>query len=434
MKKGLLAFIVPLLAIGLAGIAGLISVLGMSKLFAGQALIVMVTMAIIESGKVVGASVLHNKWKNTEYKIIKWPLLLMVIIAMTITSLGVYGFFTDAYQKTAGQFSIDKKEIELIENKKIVLEKNIETINGKISFKNKQSQNLIDLRTQQETRLDSLISNNHWVNVRRTQEQINEANNDLKVIQADIDTMYVNVGVLQDSIGKLDIQILEMEGNSEASAELGPLIYISEVFNSDMDTVVNYVMLIIMIVFDPFAMVLIVVTNKMWKKEETQKEVKTFIPTTSVSPTKKSEPLKEGLTKSNKKNPDNMPNHRNAPPPPPLKKEEPIFNREEGYDPTLVEEDNPIEDIVTKPKKSPLTEGDTITNNKNTDNPRPKLKPEYIRSPQKPKVDPEKVIKTEPRMVNERHGETKGEELDRTWRNILRERKKKRGNNGISRI
>ena len=115
MKKGLLAYLVPLLAIGLAGIAGLISVLGMSKLFAGQALIVMVVMGIIESGKVVGASVLHNMWKEVSYKMIRWPLLIMVVIAMGITSLGVYGFFTDAYQKTAGQLSIDQKEVELIE-------------------------------------------------------------------------------------------------------------------------------------------------------------------------------------------------------------------------------------------------------------------------------------------------------------------------------
>lgn len=418
MKKGLLAFLVPLLAIGLAGIAGLISVLGMSKLFAGQALIVMVVMGIIESGKVVGASVLHNKWKDVNYKMIRWPLLIMVVIAMGITSLGVYGFFTDAYQKTAGQLSIDQKEIELIENKKAIYQQNIETINGQIDFKNDQAQKLIDLRTQQESRLDSLITNNHWVNVKRTQEQIAEANTDLKVVQADVDTMYMEVSALQDSIGKLDIKILEMESSSEAGAELGPLIYIAEVFNSDMDTVVNYVMLIIMIVFDPFAMVLIVITNMMWKRKEGEKEDRPT-PTKLVQPlTEISTPLKEGKTKGNMKDRGDI-SGRQAPP----IKPEPIDN---SHDPTLVEEENPEDEII------PMSKYEQKFG--------PKYKEVYdevmeeVREEEKPKVGPDKVIETEPKMIREDFKETKGEELDRTWRNILKERKRRKNNNGISRV
>jgi lysylphosphatidylglycerol synthetase-like protein (DUF2156 family) len=128
MKRGLLAYLTPMIAIGLAGIAGLISILGMSKLFAGQATIVMIVMGLIEAGKVIGASVLHNNWKDAGYRVIRWPLLLMVTIAMIVTSWGVYGFFTDAYQKTANQLSITGQKKELIEKDKISINQAKENI------------------------------------------------------------------------------------------------------------------------------------------------------------------------------------------------------------------------------------------------------------------------------------------------------------------
>jgi hypothetical protein len=489
MRKGLLAYLTPLLAIGLAGIAGFISILGMSKLFAGQAEIVMVVMGIIESGKVVGASILHNHWKDKGYKVIKWILLLMVSISMIITSWGVYGFFTDAYQQTAGQLGIDKKEVQLIENKKEIFNKNIETTNSQIEFKNNQAQKLIDLRTQQEVRLDSLLANNHWTNAKVTQNQIEDANNDLKVIQSDIDTMWMEINGFQDSIGRLDIQILEMESNSEASAELGPLIYIAKVFDTDMDTVVNYVMLFIMFVFDPFAMILIIVTNKMWKRRRRGDQGNDQ--DDDQAPTKpKSGPLVEGKTKSNVKR-GNLPGHRNAPPPPPIHGPDSEYNQimaeqwkkhklktmvepvEEKEDPSLIEEDT-LEDVFLTPKKieeiiedkKPLGKYDLKFGPEYTkmmremdeemkveENPLDKFIlgkkgevviitkeiDESLVPNEKIKVDPDKVIETEPRMISEDFSDkpvekTKGDEVTETWQNILRERKKKRGNNGISRL
>jgi len=455
MRKGLLAYLVPLLAIALAGIAGLISVLGMSKLFAGQALIVMVVMGIIESGKVVGASVLHNKWKEKSYKMIKWPLLIMVIIAMAITSLGVYGFFTDAYQKTAGQLSIDQKEIQLIENKKEVFQQTIETTNGQIEFKNNQAQTLIDLRTQQEVRLDSLLANNHWTNVKRTQEQIADANSDLERIQADVDTMYMEVSALQDSIGKLDIQILELQSSSEAGAELGPLMYIAEVFGTTMDTVINYIMLTIMIVFDPFAMVLIIVTNKMWKRR--RRDDQDDDQATTTKPPTRSGPLKEGSTKSNVK-PDTG-QGRQAPPPPPTYGPDSEYNQimgklweehhkkeklktmvepvEEKEDPSLIEEDS-LEDVFVVPTKEVEQEEPKIEE-QSLGKYDLKFGPEYTKMMKEMDEEIQEQIKEEekkePKVEEEPVEKTKGEEVTETWRNILQQRKRKRmGNNGITRL
>jgi len=268
MEKNLLSYLTPITAVGLATIAAIISIIGMSKLFSGQETIVMVVMGFIEFGKIISTSILHNNWVNKQYNKIRWFLLTMVLITMLITSLGVYGFFTDAYQKTSNKLSINNSEIVLVENKKKLIGNRIDNIKSQIEFKEKQSNKLLSLRDQQESRLDSLIKNRNFTTAKRTQELINSSNDDLKSYQNEIQSSLVIINNLNDSLSRLDIEILEKTSNNEASSKLGPLMYISSLVNKDMDLVVNYLMLLIMIVFDPLAILLILVTNKMWSKNE----------------------------------------------------------------------------------------------------------------------------------------------------------------------
>jgi len=402
MKKGVLAYLTPILALGLSGIAAVISVLGMSKLFAGQALIVMIVMGFIEAGKVIGVSILHSKWKIKSYKTVKWPLLLMVIIAMAITSLGIYGFFTDAYQKTANQLTVNESEIGLIENKKENFYRSIENKEEQIEIKNKQAEKLIDLRTQQEIRLDSLYNKNFYNSARETEKIIKEANLDLRRVQSDVDSMYMEITSLNDSIAKLDIEILNLRNNNEASAELGPLIYIAKVFKKDMDYVINFVMLFIMIVFDPLAIVLVIITNKMWERREIKGGIKTFKPikplpskltTEGITPDNKSEPLVEGKTKGNIKK--STPRSRQAPPPPPVK------NKIDKWEP--IEEDT-LDDIKSSP-----------------------IKPKKV----EPKQEKTKIGEPNENIVVEK---TKGEEINRDLQKILKKKKIRKNTNGIQRL
>jgi hypothetical protein len=266
MKKDLLSYLTPLTAIGLAGIAAIISIIGMSKLFSGQETIVMVVMSFIELGKIISTSILHNNWVNEQYNKIRWFLLTMVFVTMLITSLGVYGFFTDAYQKTSSKLSVTNSEIILVENKKKLINNRIENIANQVGFKEKQSVKLLELRNQQESRLDSLIKNKNFTTAKRTQDLINSTNEDLKTYQLEIEQYLTRINNLNDSISKLDVEILEKNSNNEASSKLGPLMYISALVKKDMVVVVNYLMLLIMFVFDPLAIILILITNKMWSK------------------------------------------------------------------------------------------------------------------------------------------------------------------------
>jgi hypothetical protein len=373
MKKGLLAYLTPLFGLGLASIAAVISVLGMSKLFAGHATIVMVVMAIIEGGKVLGTSLLHYSWKKTGYGIIRWILLTMVISAMVITSWGIYGFFTDAYQKTAGELSIQETEVQLIENKKSVINQSVENLENQIEFKNKQSAKLLEVRTQQEERLETYSKQEGWAaysNSKRTQKQIDEANDNLMKIQDEINNMYSEINNLNDSIGKLDISILDKKASSSASAELGPLIYIARVFNTDMDSIINYVMLLMMYVFDPFAIILIIYTNRMWgvnKEEKIETPIKKLekevIPIEIVEEPKKE---REILIKPESKTWEKVKELRKKGKLP-TPTEEDIENEptalansryrlEDDIDYSLIEEDNPEDNFRLPTKEEPKVE------------------------------------------------------------------------------
>ena len=82
-----------------AGSAAYYSVYGLSSLFAGARFEVIIMAGALEVAKLVTASYLHNNWKKAGW--MKWYLSLAVVVLMVITSLGIYGFLTSAYQTTA---------------------------------------------------------------------------------------------------------------------------------------------------------------------------------------------------------------------------------------------------------------------------------------------------------------------------------------------
>lgn len=420
MKRGLLPYLTPMIALGLASIAALISILGMSKLFAGQATIVMVVMGFIEAGKVIGTSILHKHWKNSDYKIIKWLLLIMVIVTMLITSWGIYGFFTDAYQRTANKLTINESEIGLIDNKKLIFKKNIENIESQIQFKNEQSTKLNNLRSQQEIRLDSLLSKNHFTSAKLTQKQIDEANSDLKKIQDEINVMYGDINNLNDSIGRLDIDILGMQSNNDASSELGPLIYISRIFNTTMDNVINFVMLFIMMVFDPLAIIMVVITGKMWDTKIKEEDV--IVVNETPKPTIMVDDVDHGLV--DEFNPeDEIITHRDnfgTTRKPNFDVTQSVWDkvrelRSEGKLPTPTQED--IDNEPTALANS----GDIGEYDVSVDADwEPNMEVKTVKA---------KLIK--PDNVGET---TKSDEITQTWQNILKNRRKNRGGNNITRL
>ena len=91
MNKTFLKFLVGAVALSLAGCAAFFSIVGLSKLFAGAAMAVIVMASTLEASKLVIASFLYQFWK-TASKALRSYLLIAISIIAIITSIGIYGF------------------------------------------------------------------------------------------------------------------------------------------------------------------------------------------------------------------------------------------------------------------------------------------------------------------------------------------------------
>lgn len=247
-----------MMALAVAGCAAYFSVWGLSQLFAGASFAVIIMASVLEIGKLVVTTALHTYWDKFA-KPLRIYLTISVVILMLITSAGIYGFLSNAYQKTANKLEIHEGELGVLDSKKNIFQKNIDDNQKIIDSKNKRLDQLSGLRTSQESRIDGSKSNRDRNSVR---SDIASANTEIQKLSSEIDILNSKNGMLSDSIGKYNVKVLEMKSVSDVAGEVGPLKYISELTGIPMAKVVNYLILLLIFVFDPLAISLVLATNK----------------------------------------------------------------------------------------------------------------------------------------------------------------------------
>ena len=248
--------LVSLMALSIAGAAAYFSVFGLSQLFAGASLAVIIMASILEIGKVITTSLLQRYW-DVLNKGLRVYLILCVFILMLITSGGIYGFLSNAYQKTANKLELHEGELSVLESKKSSFE------DAKNQKSNRREQ-LINLREKQEVRIDSAKTNKAKIRVEKT---IEDANNEITKLDKDID-------VLTDSINTYNTIALNLKSGSAVAAEVGPLKYLSELTGQPMGNIVNWFILLLIFVFDPLAVMLIIAANKLMLLENKDNVIK----------------------------------------------------------------------------------------------------------------------------------------------------------------
>ena len=235
------------------------SVFGLSSLFAGAKTEVIIMASALEFSKLIVASYLHNNW-NKINTLLKTYLTMGVLILMLITSAGIYGFLTSAYQKTADQLGILDKQTEVVELKKNRFQESLESyqlekeqLNESISELSKGLSNNVIQYKDKET--GEIITTTSSSTRRALESQLNDS-------KEQRNSMSIKIEALTDSITKLDLQILDMESNNEVAAEIGPLRYLSKITGKSMDVIVNWFTLLIVFVFDPLAVAMVIAINK----------------------------------------------------------------------------------------------------------------------------------------------------------------------------
>ena len=230
---------VGLSALLVAGSAAFFSVFGLSNLFAGAKLSVVVMAGSLEFGKLVAASFLYRFWDNIN-RLLKIYLVTGVIILVGITSAGIFGYLSNAYQGATINFEKQSTELLALEDRLDVLE-----------------EDRVFLKQELEDQVESLPAN--FITAKRNLRE--QYNPQIQVISNDILEV-------KGRISDLEIELIE------TGVDVGPAIYLAKAFETDVDNVVKFFIFILIFVFDPLAVSLVLAFNHAIEYESRVKETK----------------------------------------------------------------------------------------------------------------------------------------------------------------
>ena len=225
-QSRLFPYMVGIAALFIAGSAAFFSVFGLSKLFAGAVIPVIIMAGSLEIGKLVSASFLYRYWT----KIAGWLKIYMTVGVVTlvfITSAGIFGFLSNAYQGATIEFEKQSATLFYQEDRLEQLEED------KVYLKDELEQSIATLPVNYPTAKRKL-RDEYNPKVFALNEQI--------------------LGIKQE-IGDLKVALVE------TGVDVGPAIYLARAFNTDIDTVVKFFIFILIFVFDPMAVSLVIAYN-----------------------------------------------------------------------------------------------------------------------------------------------------------------------------
>jgi Skp family chaperone for outer membrane proteins len=274
-KRSSLIALTSITATVVALSAAFFSVTGISKLFAGAFLSVLVMASALELGKLVSISFLYQYWKDIP-KLLRNYLTVAAVVLMLITSVGIYGFLTAAYQTTADKLGIMDQQAEVINLKKARFQ---DELNLSLQERDRLSNNIQELsrglannqQQYRDARTGQILTTTSSANRNALQQQLNQSSQERT-------RLATKVEALTDSISALDMQVLELNANNDLAAEVGPLRFVSNLTGWSMDKVVNIFALMIVFVFDPLAVSLVIAVNFLIRHKEEEP------PTTESNP------------------------------------------------------------------------------------------------------------------------------------------------------
>ena len=213
-------------ALLVAGSAAFFSVFGLSKLFSGAALSVIVMAGSLEFTKLVAASFLYQYWYNMG-RILKWYLTLGVAVLVLITSAGIFGYLSNAYQGATVVFEKQTTALLAYEDRLEQLE-----------------EDKVFLKEELDAQVASLPEN--YITAKRKlredfNPQIQKVNNEILDIKG--------------KVADLKVELIE------TGVDVGPAIYLARTFDTDVDTVVKFFIFILIFVFDPMALAMVLAWN-----------------------------------------------------------------------------------------------------------------------------------------------------------------------------
>ena len=260
MSKNWLKILVAVSAIMIAGSAAFFSVTGLGVLFSGAAVAVMIMAGSLEFAKLVTATYLKQEWDNIK-GLNKWYLTSAVVILMAITSAGIFGYLSNAFQQQNLKLDQVQREIDVWNNKIVYTNQQIATLQGQQK----------DLSTTQNTLITKGNVNSRLL---RSVDNRDKQSN----------TINKKINVLQDSIVAYNGHINDIKNNNiNLEREVGGFRFVAEAFGVELKSVVRFFIILIVVVFDPLAVALVISFNQLvlgTRKKDDEPEITSETDTT----------------------------------------------------------------------------------------------------------------------------------------------------------
>jgi hypothetical protein len=257
-----LKWILGVSALFVAICSAFFSVTGLGLLFYGASTSVIVMASSLELAKLVTAAYLKQKWDELE-RLLKIYLSVAVFILMFITSLGIYGYLSDAFQQQNIQIQKVEREISLINNK-------IELNKSEINRYEEKISNLSRIRNSQEDNYSKLIEQERGTS--RIYNMIKSADAEIK-----------NASLKVDSINSQNVMLYQRvdsvrNANIDLEKKVGGFRFVSQALGVDMNTAVKWFILLLVFVFDPLAVAMLLAYVRYSPSKKKPKETATESP------------------------------------------------------------------------------------------------------------------------------------------------------------
>ena len=253
-----LKILVGISALIIAGCAAYFSVTGLGILFAGASLSVMIMASALELAKLVAATYLKQKWDEIG-GFNKWYITISVGVLMLITSAGIFGYLSNAFQQQNIQLMQIEREVSVFDTK-------IKQNESEITRYTTQLTNQQNIRNSQESNLSKQIDKN--VSTSRVSQMIRNADKEITTISAKINKLTEENNKNYEEINKIK------NANIDIEKEVGGFRFVAEAFNVELAQVVKFFIFLIVLVFDPLAVALIIAFNGLISdKKRKQKEI-----------------------------------------------------------------------------------------------------------------------------------------------------------------
>jgi hypothetical protein len=274
LKQSIFPFIIAFSALSVSASAAFYSISGLSKLFAGASFEVIIMASSLEIAKLVIASLLYQYW-NVINKILRTYLMVATVILILITSMGIYGFLSAAYQETANKAGNMDAQVSLVEVKR-------DNIKEQLTVYTLEKENITkaiaDLRAglanniiQYKDKDGNMVTSTSSATRNALEKQLDQAVSR----QTDVN---LKVDELNTQLFEYETQIVEIKTGSDLAGELGPLKYLSGLTGIAMDKIINILLLVIIFVFDPLAISLVIAANFAFTQMNPVKEEQQYDP------------------------------------------------------------------------------------------------------------------------------------------------------------